>query len=96
MLKQGSHCYVLFFCNVGDFLVIFVVNVVIGCVVLYSIFLGECVSVAECNAVHYGVVAWDKRGTVRAGVYIFFYGLRNKNHQLGTGFLYIREQCREL
>ena len=30
-------------------------------------------------------VRWDKRGTVRAGDYDFFYGKGNEN-QLGTGF----------
>jgi len=33
-------------------------------------------------------VTWDKRGTVRAGDYIFIYGKRNSNHQLGQGCLY--------
>jgi len=33
-------------------------------------------------------VSWDKDGTVRAGVYNFFYGNGNKNHQSGRGFLY--------
>jgi len=32
-------------------------------------------------------VRWDKGGTVRAGDYNFFYGKRNKNHQMGPGFL---------
>jgi len=36
-------------------------------------------------------VRWDKRGTVRAGDYNFFYGKENEYHQLGTGLLYTTE-----
>jgi exonuclease III len=31
-------------------------------------------------------VRWEKGGTERAEDYIFFYGKRNEDHQLGTGF----------
>jgi hypothetical protein len=33
-------------------------------------------------------VMWDKRGTVRAGDYIFIYGKGNSNHQLEQDCLY--------
>ena len=36
-------------------------------------------------------MSWEKEGTVKVGDYSFFYGKRNENHQLGTGFLYITE-----
>jgi hypothetical protein len=32
-------------------------------------------------------VRWDRVGTEPAGEYTFFYGKRNENHELGTGFL---------
>jgi hypothetical protein len=31
-------------------------------------------------------VRWDGGGTESTGEYIFFYGKRNENHELGTGF----------
>jgi hypothetical protein len=41
-------------------------------------------------------VRWDKGGTERAEDYTFFYGARNEDHQLGTGFLCIRESYQQL
>jgi flavin-dependent dehydrogenase len=35
-------------------------------------------------------VRWGKGGTVREGDYNFFYGKENDKHQLGTGFLYTK------
>jgi hypothetical protein len=36
-------------------------------------------------------VTWAKGGTERVRDYVFFYGKGNEDHQLQTGFLYIRE-----
>jgi hypothetical protein len=36
-------------------------------------------------------VRWDKGGTERTEDYTFFYEVGNEDHQLGTGFLCIRE-----
>jgi hypothetical protein len=41
-------------------------------------------------------VTWDRSCTEPAGEYIFFSGRGNGNHELGTGFLYIRESYQQL
>jgi hypothetical protein len=41
-------------------------------------------------------VKQDEGGTELAGEYTFFYGKGNEKHELGRGFLYIRESCQQL
>jgi hypothetical protein len=41
-------------------------------------------------------VRWEGGGTEPAGEYTFMYGKGNENHELGTGFLYIRESYQQL
>jgi hypothetical protein len=41
-------------------------------------------------------VTWDGGGTEPAGEYACFYGKGNENHELGTGFLCIRDSYQQL
>jgi hypothetical protein len=41
-------------------------------------------------------VGWDGGGTEPAGEYIFFFGKGNENHELGSGFLYVKESYQQL
>jgi hypothetical protein len=40
--------------------------------------------------------SWEGGSTEPVGEYKFFYGKGNKNHELGTGFLCIRESYQQL
>jgi hypothetical protein len=44
-------------------------------------------STCRLDLVGVQVVRWEGSGTAPAGEYIFFYGNRNENHELGTGFI---------
>jgi hypothetical protein len=40
-------------------------------------------------------IRWENSGTEPAGKCTFAYGKNNENHDLGTGFLYIRKSCQQ-
>jgi hypothetical protein len=41
-------------------------------------------------------VRWEGGGTEPAGECTFFYGKENENHELGTGFFFIKELYQQL
>jgi hypothetical protein len=49
----------------------------------------------KLNLVGVQDVRWESSSTEPAGEYTFFYGKRNENHELGTGFLCIRESYQQ-
>jgi hypothetical protein len=44
----------------------------------------------------WNVRRWEGGGTEPVGEYTFFYGKGNENHELGTGFLCIRESYHQI
>jgi hypothetical protein len=50
--------------------------------------MAEEISKYKLDLVGVQEVRWDGGGTEPAHGYIFFYGKRNENHELGTGFFW--------
>jgi hypothetical protein len=53
-------------------------------------------SIFKLNLVGVQEVRWENGGTKPAGEHTFFYGKGNENHELGIGFLCVRESYQQL
>jgi hypothetical protein len=58
--------------------------------------VGEGISKYKLDVVGVQEVRWDRGGTEPSGHYTFFHGKGEQNHELHTGFLFIRESYKQL
>jgi hypothetical protein len=58
--------------------------------------MAEEISICKLDLVGVQEVTWDGGGTEPAGECALFYGKGNNNHEIGTGFSYIRESYQQL
>jgi hypothetical protein len=56
-------------------------------------FMTNAKEISKCKLDLVGI-RWDRDGTESAGEYTFLYGKGSENHELGTGFFYIRDHIK--